>query len=34
MRLVLNVNRSAPHYRSFEMDGWMFCHFTSFSTQF
>ena len=28
------LNRSTPHYRSLEMDGWMFCHFTSFSTLF
>ena len=30
----LNVNRSAPHYRSLEIDGWMTCHLMSFSTVF
>ena len=31
-RGALNVNKSAPHYRSLEMDGWMTCHFIFFST--
>ena len=31
---ALNVNRSAPHYRNPETDGWMTCSFMSFSTVF